>query len=268
MKLIPYFPRPPLSRFVELIWMLKGRPHYSREKVLPNGAIELIINLGSYHKVIDRNDSRRFEVFRNCWIAGMQEEYIIIGAFDESDLIGIRFQQGGAYPFLSLPMVELTNRVVESDQILGAFVAQLREQLMETNSAADRLLIIETMLMKRIGQKEPDPLAEYVSQKLRERPDRSIAELSRSAGVSDKHLIAIFKKNVGVTPKFLARIFRFQKVLGLVKDLDRVNWTEIAYHCNYFDQAHLIKDFYALSGSKPSEYLKNRDEDENHIIIR
>jgi AraC-like DNA-binding protein len=267
MRFVPYFPGAPLSRFVELIWMLEGRADYSREKVLPNGAIELIINLGSYHKVVDRYDKSRFEVFRDCWIAGMQEEHITIEAIDESNLIGIRFRPGGAYPFFSFPISELTNRVIESDQILGPLAAQLREQVMETDVPAERLHIIEAMLLKRIGEKGSDALVDYAIGKLRGGSGRSIAELSRSAGVSEKHLIALFKKSVGITPKYLSRIFRFQQVLGLVKDLHQVNWTEIAHDCGYFDQAHLIKEFHALSGSKPSEYLKNRDDDENHIII-
>lgn len=78
MKLIPYFPKPPLSRFIELIWAVQGTPDYTREKVLPNGAIELIINLGSYHKVVSKAAHRRFEVYRESWLAGLQEESIII----------------------------------------------------------------------------------------------------------------------------------------------------------------------------------------------
>ena len=41
-----HFPQPPLSQFVENLWLVEGfDAGYSREKILPDGAIELIIDL-------------------------------------------------------------------------------------------------------------------------------------------------------------------------------------------------------------------------------
>ena len=107
MKLVAYLSTPPLSRFLEMIWTVQGTSDYTREKVLPNGAIKLIINLGSFHKVVNKADERRFEVYRESWIAGVQEEYILIEALKESDLIGIRFLIGRRIPFPPLPCVRI-----------------------------------------------------------------------------------------------------------------------------------------------------------------
>jgi AraC-like DNA-binding protein len=269
MKLVPHFPNPPLSRFVELIWMVQGTASHNREKVLPNGAIELILNIGSFHKVVSKEDNRQFEIYRESWIAGMQENYILIEALKESDLIGIRFRPGGAYPFFRFPMSELTNKVIESDLILGPPIRNLRQSLLEISSVDQRIRLIEEFLLKRIDIAREDLLVAHALREIRKHDEhRSIRDLSREVGLSQKHLISRFRKVAGISPKLLARIFRFQSVINYVRNQNRVSWAEVAHHCNYYDQAHLIREFHLLSDAKPSNYLQHRDEDENHIVVQ
>lgn len=268
MKLVPYFPKPPLSRFVELIWAVKGTYDYPREKVLPNGAIELIFNLGSYHKVVDKVDYRKFEVYRESWIAGMQEDYIIIEALRESDLLGIRFRPGGAHAFLRFPASEITNRVIECNLIFGTLISELREQLLEAKGFERRICLIEDFMLKRIDLDATDPLIDYALRELR-RNERQIRQLSREIGLSNKHLISRFRDAIGISPKLLQRIFRFQSVINLVKNHSSITWTEVAHQCGYFDQAHLIREFRLFTDSSPSNYLQQRDDyDEHHIIVK
>ena len=268
MRLFPHVPKPPLSRFVELIWAIEGVSTHTREKVLPNGAIELIINLGSYHKVVSKVDHRPSEVYRESWIAGFQEDYIVIEALKETNLIGIRFRPGGAYPFLRFPVAEITNRVLESDQVFGSLVQSLRETLLETKGLDRRILIIEDFLLERIDLTVGDSLIAYALLEMsRNEGQKTIRELSREVGLSNKQLISRFRKVVGVSPKLLQRIFRFQSVLNYVKDQTHVSWTEVAQRTNYYDQAHMIREFHLFSGSNPSHYLQHRDENKNHIIV-
>jgi len=41
-----HVPRPPLSGFVELLWLYEGPPpEHRRERLLPTGTVELVVNL-------------------------------------------------------------------------------------------------------------------------------------------------------------------------------------------------------------------------------
>lgn len=268
MKLLPYIPKRPLSRFIEAIWVANGLSAHKRERVLPNGAIELIINLGSYHKVVNKVDERLSEVYRKSWIAGLQEESILIEAVNETDLIGIRFRPGGAYPFLHFPVSELTNRVLESDAIMGSLLNRLRETLIETQTLEQRIRLIENFLMRRMNLTFEDPIVAYALREMsRGAGHRLIHDLSREVGLSNKQLISRFRKVVGASPKMLSRILRFQAVLQSVKNQNRVCWTIVAQRYNYYDQAHLIREFQLLSDSNPSHYLRHRDHNENHVVV-
>ena len=75
--------------------------------------------------------------------------------------------------------------------------------------------------------------------------------------MTHRRFIDEFRDHVGLTPKAVCRIRRFQQVVAQVAARKRVDWADVAYGCGYFDQAHFVNDFRAFSGLRPSEYLRN-----------
>ena len=61
-----------------------------------------------------------------------------------------------------------------------------------------------------------------------------------------------FNEIVGLPPKRLARIIRFQSALGSIYSNPDRELTGIAYDHGYSDQAHFIHECKALSGKAPS----------------
>jgi len=88
----------------------------------------------------------------------------------------------------------------------------------------------------------------------------SVDALAGACGLSARQLERRFLDAVGLGPKRLARILRFQRVFRAVAAepaLDsaagqRPNWAVVAVDCGYYDQAHLIRDFHAFAGEAPA----------------
>lgn len=269
MQLHPYRPQPPLSPYVELIWLVRGSPDYAREKVLPNGVVELIFNLGEPHKVVDPSDPERFELHRDAWVAGLHESFLLIEAVDGFDLVGVRLHPLGAYRLFGVPMTEITNRVVDAELIVDPAFNELRERLWETRSPVERVALVEAFLTRRLAAgAEVEPWIEAVAGRLThiEEP-LTITALSRWVGFSHKHLVARCRQRLGTTPKLLRRIYRFQAVIERARGRAAVDWADLALDCGYYDQAHLIRDFRLFAGATPGHYLQWRDDDENHLIV-
>lgn len=74
-------------------------------------------------------------------------------------------------------------------------------------------------------------------------------------GMMRKQFNRIFSEYVGSNPKEFTRTIRFQRALHILEKQPPISLTALAYQCGYFDQSHLIKDFKALSGYTPTEYL-------------
>jgi AraC-like DNA-binding protein len=86
----------------------------------------------------------------------------------------------------------------------------------------------------------------------------SIDAIAADTGLTRRHLERRFKDVVGMTPKRLARIARFQRSLRILDAADpsqRLGGAETAAACGYADQAHFIRDFRDLAGCPPGEHL-------------
>ncbi len=64
-----------------------------------------------------------------------------------------------------------------------------------------------------------------------------------------------FKKRTGVSPKKLMRIVRFDYLWNKIKNENAIDFQDLVFDGNYFDQAHFIKDFKAITGEKPSFFF-------------
>src|SRR5437870_9544574 len=100
-----YVPRAPLSEFVGLFWYYRGHEvRYSKERILPGGTAELVINLGTGH-------------IAGASMSGPQSESFIIERTSADELVGIHFNFGGGFPFLGFPFGELHGLSVSLDDV-------------------------------------------------------------------------------------------------------------------------------------------------------
>jgi AraC-like DNA-binding protein len=266
----PYRPREPITRFIECIWMARGRVAHKRERVLPNGVVELIVNLGSPHKVLDREDFSKQSVYKDCWVAGIQTRHLVIEAVRETDLVGIRFKPGGAPAFLRVPLAEITDQVIELDLIDRPLVTELRERVLEARSRAERLACVERVLARRLDESRQGHAAvQFMCRQIQAASGIvPIGDLVARAGLSHRRLMVHFGRDVGMTPKALAQIYKFQNALRHLRSFGVLapDWGRIAAECGYYDQPHLYHEFKRLSGLTPSEYLATQLPDFNHTV--
>ena len=82
--------------------------------------------------------------------------------------------------------------------------------------------------------------------------------MSVAAGVSSTHLAQRFKELIGVTPKRLARTYRFAATVFAINPAGPVDWADLAAGAGYFDQAHFGHEFRAFTGLTPTRYVEVR----------
>jgi transcriptional regulator GlxA family with amidase domain len=178
--------------------------------------------------------------------------------------MGIRFRPGGAYPFVSLPLAELTDTAIPLDDLWGVAASQrLIDRLASARDDVARLDIITQALTARLiaHDHERDPLIDIVVASLvRSAGCAGIADLADRAGVTTRHLQRRFQDRVGVSPKVLARILRFQNTLRHREATTAIEWAHVAVACGYADQSHLIREYAALAGETPASLIAAEGE--------
>ena len=261
---------PPLAPHVEHLWLVRGRlPGRWRNMILPDGAMELIINLGDPQRLCAPDDPERQTVFRSSWVSGERTEPIVIDEFGYVHLVGVRLRAGGGWPFLGIPLREFSGQVLELETIFGTEMSDLRDRLGEAPSDDARLDLMENWLGQRVRARTPPTRAvSYALGVIQRGADAvRIGRMADEIGISHKHLLREFERCVGLTPKVLARVYSFQRVIHAVGQRAEVNWAEVAAGCGYHDQAHLIREFRAFSGLTPSTYLSKRGPFLNYLEV-
>jgi AraC-like DNA-binding protein len=259
-----------LAPHVEHLWMVRGYlPARWRNMILPDGAMELIINLGDPQKLCARNDLTKQTVFRHSWISGERISPIAIDEIGYVHLIGVRLRAGGAWPFLGIPLSEFTDQVVELETIFGREIEYLRDQLSEAPDDKSRFDLLEAWLVRRARSRtRPTRSVSLALRVIQSGLDAArIGKIADTIGISHKHLLREFDRCVGLTPKVFARLCAFQRVIRFVGQKAEVDWVSTAVTCGYHDQAHLIHEFRAFSGLTPANYLTKRGPFLNYLEI-
>jgi AraC-like DNA-binding protein len=274
-------PGPPLDRFVEHVTYYTGyEPAHAKERLLPDGAVEIIVDLTDTPKrLYDRDDHARARSFRGAWISGMRNGWIVIEAAPGMSMAVIRFRPGGAYPFLGFAVEGITDAVDHLEDVLGRAASSLRDRVLSAPTVDARLAVIDAWLLERSrGRLELHPMIEYVSGRLFAPAGIRVADVVAEVGYSQRQLLATFRKWVGVGPKRYASIRRFQGVLtDVVRRSGAVegsgaprrepDWTDVALSHGYYDQAHMLRDFRELAGLTPRAYLAAYQGLENYLPI-
>ena len=265
-----HLPAEPLRRWIEHFWLVRALDYpHSREWIFPEGCVDLMFNLGpSPHAVIEA-ESGGAHPYERAWVSGSRQRSILVEkAAHGYDLIGVHFRPGGAHAFFALPQLEISDTVVELDAVWGGVVEEIREKLAQAGEPERVFAVLERALLRRLREPQDGRLVEGAVQELsRARPGTTVASIAKSLGVTHRRLISTFDRLVGLKPKSLQRVLRFQRVIRAEEGAPRaIDWAAVALDCGYFDQAHLIRDFRIFTGMTPETYRARRTEYPNSVV--
>ncbi len=264
-------PPPPLGNLVALFTYYKGyQPGHSIDRFLPDGNVELVIDLTDFPKNVYDNETLAVrQSFSKAWISGLRREFISIHAGQDAEMSVIRYQKAPARAIVGLPLADLTEQVIEGDLVFGRPILLLREALLEAGSPEAKMAVAERHLLAMAGNElQPNPFVQYAVDQILLQPGQlSLEALSHKVGYSQKHLIQLFKEQVGLPPKAFLRIIRFQRAIMEIEQRGAIEWSHLALDCGYYDQAHFIRDFKLFSGFTPEAYLQRKNGMVNYVPV-
>ena len=258
-----------LRPFVSTLWLGEGRVSYQRDRILPNSESYLLINLGPPQYLVSNGAPSERIIFRDVWYSGLRETPIETEAPHGSRLLGVAFQALGARPWLHIDAQHTAGHVLSLAELLGDSVLQLREALLNCTGLAPSFALVERWLCARLRQRyQAHALVPWALQQIAAHSGQiEIQQLAQHAGVSRKYLTNLFRRDVGLAPKALARVHRFKAALALLAQARQVPWSELAAQCGYYDQSHLVRDFQAFSGVAPSEFIRLARPDGTSVVV-
>jgi hypothetical protein len=226
-----------LADIVQEYWEVEGRLSPFRERVLPNGYTELMVNLGPPHELVTHAGT---SVWERAWFSGLHERAIVIESLHGTHLVSARLHPLGALRRFGPEMAKLVNTVVDLETLIGPPARELRALLLAAESAEQRFAHLEQFLGRRLSPSD--------------------------VSVSRKQLWLRFARELGLSPKAYARLQRFVWTLARLRESTSVDWPRLAAAAGYSDQAHLVRDFRRAAFASPTEFLRARTPDSTALL--
>lgn len=265
MEYLARIPPPPLDAFIQRIWYCAVAPPPGLERVLPGGAVDLIVNLAEDEvRIGDPASPASLRVLPGAVVGGTHTRSFLVDPRQRASVIGVHFKPGKAMPFLCISPSEIVDAHVSLGDLWGGEGRNLRERLLDARSPGERFRRFEEVLLQRLRRARPvHPAADAAVDAFRAGGnDVRVADVAAAVGLSRRGFVDVFTREVGLTPKLYARLQRFHHTKARIAALGGPpSWAAFAVDCGYFDQSHMIRDFVDFSGISPVRYLRGRTDE-------
>lgn len=262
-------PKGNAARYLEFIWYNDGyTPSGARERVLPFGSSQIIINLeGKRFRHFE--DTGRQREYDPAVLTGIHTHSVFLDSYSRTSTMGVVLRPGAVSSLFGIPARKFRNTVVSLSAITDVDFAELRQRLAEVHSPGGKCRYLETFIIRLLDRSFiPNPVIIYAASRIEGRHGiQSISEVVDETGYSRRWFSEAFRDIMGISPKKYARLCRFQHALQVIHKGNTPDWYDIMATCGYFDQSHFIHDFKSLAGISPSEYHENRSTAVNHLPV-
>ena len=227
-----------------------------RERVLPDGAVRLVFNLGDAPSAGEG--------------AGLPVEAVgasaapaLVRLRGHVDGLSITLRAGAAAALLGMPASEIAGSAVHLDELWGGRGAELRERMAGQPDDAARVALLCGPLQQRLDE-SPDaahPLAMRAAQLIAASGGRrAVNDVAAAVGVGERRLQQLFQQQVGLSPRAWRRLARLHACLRVLRQQQHglrptLGWAALALDGGFYDQSHLVNEFKALCGLTPTEFL-------------
>lgn len=252
-------PSPELSPYVRSYWRFWGYQlvtGYREEAMNPTGGYGIAFNFGD-NLFIDGK-----YLTEPVFLDGANTISRKVGFVGRVELLGIRFREGGAYPFLGVPLSELRNEIAFLMASDYHKLLELYARLWELKNLASRINLIEIWLMERLTLGLTNPAIIRASLALQRESTliAKVPDLASRLGISQRQLERLYHVHVGMTPKQYSQLLRLEAARDALKRLGGDTTTNLAFELGYYDQAHFIREFKEVLQLTPFAYMKRNEK--------
>ncbi|MCW7541864.1 helix-turn-helix domain-containing protein [Aquabacterium sp. A7-Y] len=223
------------------------------ERVLPDGAVHLVFNLGEAPSAGEGIRGLAVEA------VGATARPAVLRLRGRVEGLSVTLLPGAVEAVLGVPAKEVADQAVCLDEFWRGEAGHLLEQMAGARSDAARVRRLEAVLQRRLAGRDRAAMAQaryaagLAAQWQGRRPLREIAD---AVGVGERRLQQIFQTHVGLSPRTWARLARMHACLRALRGPAPPRWSQLALEAGFYDQSHLVNEFQALCGLSPSLFLE------------
>ncbi|QHV95695.1 helix-turn-helix domain-containing protein [Spirosoma endbachense] len=180
----------------------------------------------------------------------------------EFKMVHVRFQPGGLFHLARIPMNELVHQQIDAEVIFGSAIKEVNDRLANAPDYESIPPILDTFFARKIAQiKHTSRPIDQIGRLILANPQRfNLAWVADQACLSVRQFENLFVRQIGITPKYYARICRFYQAYELKEFYPDLDWLSVAIQTGYTDYQHLVKDFKQFAGTAPNALIRESNQ--------
>lgn len=257
-------PSLPLREYIECYWTLNSDFSLNEDLCLPDGSASLIFNFSTPYLRAECHKPNNWKEVGNISMHHQGKSSILISQKKPIRLMGVRFKPYGLAPFFQVSMTNLNPPFMIQGEKLEHLFGTLDSTFWEDIGFAERIDILEKKFTENIKESpNPDVLVkEAVAIMVKNAGNLKIGVILEMLCVSKSTLEKKFQEHVGLSPKILCNILRFNSIVYSHQKDPTPSLTELSYNKGFFDQSHLVHNFRSFTGLPPGRFFRK----DNHLI--
>ncbi|MGZ0146625.1 helix-turn-helix domain-containing protein [Kribbella sp. WER1] len=193
-------------------------------------------------------------------VGGLHSTAVHVGATPSRAGVQVSLTPAAGRALLGLPPAELASLNVGLDEVIGRPARVLTEQLREAPTWGERMALVERLFLDHLSRRRAPvgarPEVGWAWRRLCATAGSiGVQELASEVGWSRRHLTDRFTSEFGLAPKVAARVLRFERTTRRLRAEPRPRLAELAALAGYADQAHLTREFQAIAGCSPRQWI-------------
>ncbi|MDD8018394.1 MAG: helix-turn-helix domain-containing protein [Bacteroidota bacterium] len=178
---------------------------------------------------------------------------------NQGNVFGIKFKPGAFHAFIDFPVSDLTDKSLSIIDVFGNDGKKFENTMRSLEENTALVNCAEQFLLDRLpGQDENIAVIDRIVHRIISEQDiTKVDDVVTRCSISKRTLQRLFNTYVGIHPKWMIRRYRFHDAVDQLEHGKTVDLPKLALDLGYFDQPHFIKDFKALIGKSPTEYLND-----------
>jgi len=243
-------PQGVFADFIEWYWTSESEDREpSQQKIIPDGFPEVVFHYGDPYRINLRNRWHRQGL---SLLGGQLKTYFYLKNTGRSGIFGITFKPAALTHLFGLHMSRYSHRVVNLSSVPGPWNS-LIGKIQACTTPRMRIQATERFLAPFLKDISAKPVEKCIHFLHRNHGTGSMSNLCAEASITERQLQRLFNRYIGVSPKYYARILRFNHIFSLMKD-GKVEWADVVFLSGYYDQSHFIRDFKNFTGEDPTSF--------------
>ncbi|QQE73726.1 helix-turn-helix transcriptional regulator [Brevibacillus composti] len=249
-----YAPCEKLAPHVACYWTLDYHAEAERQlhRIIPDGCVDIIV------------DRLSPSGWKSAFVAGLMTQFEVLSLSGPQSLFGIRFYTESAQSFLKFPVSAFLGHHVFLEEIWGAEGLYFAEEILAALTVTAVIHTVEKKLQQLLHAEAASshPLVRTSLQVMyASKGVLSTSDLADQLSFSERHVRRTFDRELGVSPKEMLGIIRFQSMLQELYSSAVPSFTDMALKYGYYDQSHFIKSFKRYYGMLPKQIWTRQGDD-------